>query len=101
MRVLTVFARAASSSFCHAVLERFDAGLREAGHTYELVDLYAIGFDPVLRERDNPNWMDADAPDDDSSAARFSPVRTCSAPTAGVLALGAALSNAAVVASSA
>ena len=64
MRVLTVFAHPGSGSFCHAVLERFDAGLREAGHTNEIVDLYAIGFDPVLRERDNPNWMDAEAPDE-------------------------------------
>lgn len=64
MRVLTVFAHPGRGSFCHAVLERFDAGLREAGHTNEIVDLYAIGFDPVLREHDNPNWMDADAPED-------------------------------------
>jgi NAD(P)H dehydrogenase (quinone) len=64
MNVLTIFAHPGSGSFCHAVLERFDAGLREAGHTNEIVDLYAIGFDPVLRERDNANWMDADAPDD-------------------------------------
>ena len=63
MNVLTVFAHPGSRSFCHAVLERFDAGLREAGHVNEVVDLYAIGFDPVLRERDNPNWMDADAPE--------------------------------------
>jgi NAD(P)H dehydrogenase (quinone) len=64
MRVVTVFAHPGSGSFCHAVLERFDVGLREAGHTNEIIDLYAIGFDPVLRERDNPNWMDADAPDE-------------------------------------
>ena len=32
MRVLTVFAHPGSKSFCHAVLERFDAGLRDAGH---------------------------------------------------------------------
>jgi NAD(P)H dehydrogenase (quinone) len=64
MKVLTVFAHPGSKSFCHAVLERFDAGLREAGHTNEVVDLYAIGFDPVLRARDNPNWMDANAPDE-------------------------------------
>jgi NAD(P)H dehydrogenase (quinone) len=62
--VLTVFAHHGSGSFCHAVLERFDAGLREAGHTNEIVDLHAIGFDPVLRDRDAPNWMDADAPED-------------------------------------
>lgn len=29
-----------------------------------MVDLYAIRFDPVLRERDDPNWIDADAPED-------------------------------------
>jgi NAD(P)H dehydrogenase (quinone) len=62
MNVLTVFAHPSSKSFCHAVLEHFDAGLRDAGHTNEVVDLYAIGFDPVLRERDNPNWMDEHAP---------------------------------------
>ena len=64
MKVLTVFAHPGSKSFCHAVLERFDAGLRDAGHTNDVVDLYATGFDPVLRDRDNPNWMDADAPDE-------------------------------------
>ena len=40
MKVLTVFAHPASRSFCHAVLDRFDAGLRDAGHTNEIVDLY-------------------------------------------------------------
>ena len=63
MKVLTVFAHEGGKSFCRSVLERFDAGLREAGHVNEIVDLYAIGFDPVLRDRDNPNWMDADAPE--------------------------------------
>lgn len=63
MNVLTVFAHSGSNSFCHAVLERFNTGLRDAGHTNEVVDLYAIEFDPVLRERDSPNWMDENAPD--------------------------------------
>lgn len=62
MNVLTVFAHPSPRSFCHSVLERFADGLRDAGHTNEVVDLYAIGFDPVLRERDNPNWMDEHAP---------------------------------------
>ena len=64
MKVLTVFAHNGRHSFCRSVLERFDAGLREAGHTNEIVDLHAIGFDPVIRDRDAPNWMDADAPDE-------------------------------------
>ena len=64
MNVLTVFAHPASRSFCHAVLERFDAGLREVGHTNEIVDLYAIGFDPVIRPRDTPSWLTETIPDD-------------------------------------
>jgi hypothetical protein len=27
------------------------------GHTNEIVDLYAIGFDPILRPRDTPSWL--------------------------------------------
>jgi putative NADPH-quinone reductase len=42
MNVLTVFAHSGSQSFCYAVLERFDAGLRAAGHANEEVDLHAI-----------------------------------------------------------
>ena len=64
MKVLTVFAHPASQSFCHAVLDRFDAGLRDAGHTNEIVDLYAIGFDPILRPRDTPSWLTETIPDD-------------------------------------
>jgi NAD(P)H dehydrogenase (quinone) len=64
MNVLTVFAHSGSRSLCHAVLDRFDAGLRDAGHVNEVVDLYAIGFDPVIRDRDTPNWMDPDVPEE-------------------------------------
>ena len=64
MNVLTVFAHPNPRSFCHAVLDRFDAGLRDAGHTNENVDLYAIGFDPVLRQRDTPSWLTETIPDD-------------------------------------
>jgi NAD(P)H dehydrogenase (quinone) len=64
MNVLTIFAHPGVRSFCHAVLERFDAGLRDAGHTNEIVDLYAIGFDPILRPRDTPSWLTESIPDD-------------------------------------
>ena len=64
MKVLTVYAHHNPRSFCHAVLERFSAGLADGGHANELVDLHAIGFDPVLRERDEPNWIDDSIPDD-------------------------------------
>jgi NAD(P)H dehydrogenase (quinone) len=64
MRVLTIYAHPNPRSFCHAVLERFTTGLRDAGHASEVIDLYAIGFDPVFRDRDSPNWIDDSVPDD-------------------------------------
>lgn len=64
MNVLTLFAHPSRQSFCRAVLDRFDTGLRDAGHANEIVDLYAIGFDPILRERDNPSWLTETIPDD-------------------------------------
>lgn len=64
MRVLTVFAHHSHRSFCGAILERFGEGLRDAGHSNDVVDLHAIGFDPVLRDTDRPNWIDDSVPDD-------------------------------------
>ncbi|MGB8817099.1 MAG: NAD(P)H-dependent oxidoreductase [Rhizobiaceae bacterium] len=64
MRVLIVYAHHNRHSLCHAILERVEAGLRDAGHEYETVDLHAIGFDPVLRKEDSPNWIDDSVPDD-------------------------------------
>ena len=52
MRVLTVYAHPNPTSFCRAVLDRFTQGLADAGHTYEVVDLYAIKFDPVFSRDD-------------------------------------------------
>lgn len=64
MHVLTIYAHHNPHSFCHAVLERFTHGLRDAGHTNEIVDLYAIRFDPVFGDRDGPDWIDDSVPDD-------------------------------------
>lgn len=64
MHVLTVYAHSNPKSFCHAILDQFTAGLREAGHSIEVVDLYAIGFDPVHRPRDLPSWLTESIPDD-------------------------------------
>jgi NAD(P)H dehydrogenase (quinone) len=64
MKVLTVYAHPDPKSFCHAVLEEFTAGLRDAGHSVEVVDLYAIGFDPVFRTRDMASYLHEDMPAD-------------------------------------
>src|SRR5512136_2199819 len=62
MKVLTVFAHPNTKSFCHAVLDQFTKGLKDAGHTYEVVDLYAIRFDPVFRTQDFASYVHESVP---------------------------------------
>ena len=62
MKVLTVFAHNDRRSFCGGVLDRFSAGLADAGHTNEVLDLYAIKFDPVFRDRDVASYTSGDDP---------------------------------------
>jgi NAD(P)H dehydrogenase (quinone) len=64
MKVLTIYAHHNPRSFCHAILERFSEGLRDAGHENDVVDLHAIRFDPVFSDRDTPDWVDDSVPDD-------------------------------------
>ena len=55
MNVLYVYCHPLDDSFHAAIRKEALAGLREAGHTIDLLDLYAEGFDPVLsadRRRD-------------------------------------------------
>ncbi len=46
--VFVVYAHPKRDSFVGAILDRFLAGLQEAGHTYELSDLYAENFNPTF-----------------------------------------------------
>jgi len=62
MKVLTVYANPNPRSFCHAILDQFSQGLENAGHTNEVVDLYAMKFDPVLKLRDYTCWIDETTP---------------------------------------
>jgi len=62
MRVLTVYAHPNPNSFCHAILERFTQGLQDAGHTSDVVDLYAIKFDPVFRIDDFASYVHESIP---------------------------------------
>jgi NAD(P)H dehydrogenase (quinone) len=62
MRVLTVYAHPNPKSFCHAILQEFTRGLADAGHTGEVVDLYAINFDPVFRTGDFASYVHESIP---------------------------------------
>jgi NAD(P)H dehydrogenase (quinone) len=62
MNILTIYANPSPRSFCHAILEQFSKGLKEAGHSNEVVDLYGMRFDPVIKGRDYPCWVDDTIP---------------------------------------
>lgn len=48
MRVLVVYAHPCEESFSAAVRDRTVATLTRCGHEVRLLDLYAMGFDPVM-----------------------------------------------------
>lgn len=64
MRVLVVYAHPNPGSFCHAVKEQVTRGLRDGGHESEVIDLHAMGFDPVFRNADYNQFMHATLPDE-------------------------------------
>ena len=45
-------------------MERVTRGLRDGGHSHEVIDLHAIGFDPVFGNRDYNQFMHESLPDD-------------------------------------
>ncbi|MCG8477813.1 MAG: NAD(P)H-dependent oxidoreductase [Spirochaetales bacterium] len=52
MHAFILFDHPHEKSYCHALLDAAIAGLGEAGHTYDLVDLNREDFDPVMRLED-------------------------------------------------
>jgi NAD(P)H dehydrogenase (quinone) len=62
MKVLIIYAHPNPMSFTHAILDNFVKGLSEAGHQYEIVDLYKIKFNPVFQDMDSAFFVDQDMP---------------------------------------
>ncbi|MED3645841.1 NAD(P)H oxidoreductase [Halalkalibacterium halodurans] len=62
MKVLTVVSHPRKDSLTFEVAEHFVKGLTESGHEYEILDLHEIGFDPVLKGVDEPDWSVAEQP---------------------------------------
>ena len=50
MNILVVYCHPSKNSFTHAVKESFVKGLEDAGYSYEISDLYAENFCPVMSE---------------------------------------------------
>jgi NAD(P)H dehydrogenase (quinone) len=64
MHILSVIAHPSSASFCHAVLERFATGTKDAGHSHEIADLHKEQFSPVMTARDLQQFEGVSMPDD-------------------------------------
>ena len=64
MKVLIIFAHPNPLSFTKAVLDNFVRGIKEAGHQYEIIDLYKIKFNPIFQDMDFAFFVDKDIPKD-------------------------------------
>ena len=60
MKVLLVLCHPRADSFTAAIADVFARQAIAAGHEIERVDLYREGFDPVMREIDEPSWDNLD-----------------------------------------
>jgi len=60
MKVLIIYAHPNPMSFTKAILDNFVRGIREAGHRYEIVDLYKTKFNPVFQDMDSAFFVDED-----------------------------------------
>ncbi len=52
MKALILYAHPNPKSFCHAIKETLEEELKNAGVEFQTRDLYALGFDPVLKGQD-------------------------------------------------
>jgi NAD(P)H dehydrogenase (quinone) len=64
MHIYIIFSHPSKKSFSYAVLESFTKGLADAGHTFEIGDLYEMNFktDMDLHEYQRETSLDASAP---------------------------------------
>ena len=62
MNVLIIYAHPNPKSFTKAILDHFVKGITEAGHQFEIVDLYKTKFNPVFQDKDYSFFVDKDLP---------------------------------------
>ncbi|MBN1287382.1 MAG: NAD(P)H-dependent oxidoreductase [Anaerolineae bacterium] len=61
MHIYIVYAHPSDQSFTYAALGEFTRGLADAGHTFEVGDLYRMNFAPLLDPAQYRREMDYDA----------------------------------------
>lgn len=62
MKVLIIYAHPNPMSFTKAILDNFVKGIQDAGHQFEIVDLYKIKFNPIFQKMDSSFFVDEDMP---------------------------------------
>lgn len=50
MNIFIIYCHPSANSFTHQIKESFIKGLTDAGHSYEISDLYSMKFNPVFSE---------------------------------------------------
>ncbi|KAI1617057.1 flavodoxin-like protein [Exophiala viscosa] len=64
MHILVVIAHPNQQSFSHAIAQKVIDGAKDKGHTVKTLDLYQIGFNPILTKRDLEQFEGVKMPDD-------------------------------------
>ena len=59
MRVLLIYCHPVAESFAAALRDATLKGLARAGHEVEVLDLYAMGFQPVLTAEEHRGYLEA------------------------------------------
>lgn len=65
MRILAIHAHPYDGSYGHALLDAVRAGATKGGHDLRVLDLYAEGFDPILRADELKGYSDPEAVPED------------------------------------
>ncbi len=71
MKALVLYAHPNPQSFNHAVLETVRESLAASGHEVSVRDLYALGFDPVLKAEDFAKMRSGETPADIAAEQGF------------------------------
>jgi NAD(P)H dehydrogenase (quinone) len=64
MKHLIIYSHPNSKSFCHAILDNVEEVLAAKKHDIVVRDLYALGFDPVLKAGDLADFQSGKIPAD-------------------------------------
>ena len=79
MKILVVVAHPRTDSLTMSMTKRFTEGLTNAGHEYEIADLYAEGFNPILYPQDEPDWNNPNKAYSDEVLREMNRIRECDA----------------------